>query len=157
MMSYVMNSTLYLSYELSFCPSGCHQITDASIISISTNCSGPQLLDLRNCQKITDASIISLSTHCTRIQSLHLSLCDQISDASIISISENCTGLKSLNVSETNISDASLIAIAKNCTGLQYLRTEACDSLSSDVLRDYFDSVSKLRADLLSIYPFLPI
>ena len=83
--------------------------------------------------------------------------CPLITDASIISISENCTGLKKLKVTDTNITDASLIAIAKNCTGLQLLITCNCYRLSSDKLRDLFDSVSKLRAVLLSIYPSLLI
>ena len=140
------------SLDLSFC----RQITDASIILISTHCTGLQSLQLGGCQ-ITDASILLLSTHCIGLQSLSIWGCDQITDASIISISENCTGLKRLNVSLTNITDASLIAIAKNCTGLQYLDTDDCDGLSSDKLRDDFNSVLQLRAVLLSIYPSLPI
>ena len=136
---------------------GCGGITDVSIISISTHCTRLQLLNLSACDQITDDSIISMSTHCTGLQTLNLSGCDQLTDASIIPISENCTGLKELYIPYTVITDASLIAIAKNCTGLQYLSTDDCDSLSSDVLRDYFDSLSKLRTVILSIYPSLPI
>ena len=135
----------------------CQKITDVSIISISTHCTGLQSLNLEECNLITDVSIISISTHCTGLQSLNLWSCHQITDASIISISENCTGLKEFDVSYTNITDASLIAITKNCTGLQYLCTYGCDGLSSDELRDEFNSVSELRAVLLSIYPSLPI
>jgi len=136
----------------------CNQITDASIISISSLCTGLQSINLEYCYKISDASIISISTHCTGLQFLYLLGCLQITDASIIPISENCTGLKELNIPYTNISDASLIAIAKNCTGLQLLRTDDCDSLSSDELRRHrFDSISELRAVLLSIYPSLHI
>ena len=135
----------------------CRQITDAKIISICTHCTGLHSLNLEGCYQITDASIISISTHFTRLQALNLHGCDQINDASIIPISQNCTGLWRLNVSETAITDASLIAIAKNCTGLQYLDTYDCDGLSSYKLRDEFNSVSKLRAVLLSIYPSLQI
>ena len=135
----------------------CHQITDASIISVSTNCTGLKLLNLNGCDMITDASIISISTHCTGVQSLNLHGCRKLTDTSIISISENCTGLKELHVSLTNITDASLIALAKNCTGLQHLLTDHCNGLSSQKLRDEFNSVSKLRAILLSIYPSLSI
>jgi hypothetical protein len=134
------------------------QITDVSIISISTYCSGLQSLNLHGCDQITDASIISISTHCTGLHLLDLLGCHQITDGSIIPISENCTGLDLLCISETSISDASLIAIAKNCTGLQLLDTYDCDSLSSYKLRySSFQSVSQLRAVLLSIYPSLLI
>ena len=133
----------------------CREITDVSIISVSTHCTGLQSLDLWGCREITDASIISISTQCLGLQSLNLQGCRKITDASIIPISENCTGLKRLFASETNITDASLIAIAKNCTGLQLLRTYGCNGLSSDKLRYEFESVSELRAVLLSIYSFI--
>jgi len=136
------------SLNLEFC-----KITDTSIISISIHCTRLQSLNLRYCHEITDASIISISVHCTGLQSLNLDRCRKITDASIISISENCTRLKELNLHHTIITDASLIAIAKNCTGLQLLTTDDCDSLSCNVLRGYFDSLSKLRAVLLSIHP----
>jgi len=135
----------------------CHQISDASIISIATYCTGVQSLDLGWCTQITDACIISISIHCSGLQSLNLGDCHQITDASIISISKNCTGLQRLFVSFTAITDASLIAIAKNCTELQLLNTHDCNGLSSRELRRYFDSVSELRAALLFIYPSLPI
>jgi len=136
----------------------CYQITDTSIISISTHCTGLQSLDIEKCHQITDASIISISTHCTGLQSLNLYNCVHISDASIILISEKCTGLKRLDVSYTRITYASLIAIANNCTQLQSLCTYRCNGLSSDKLHNYeFESVSELRAILLSIYPFHPI
>jgi len=63
--------------------------------------------------------------------------------------------LNELVVSETDITDDSLIAIAENCTGLQLLYTDGCSGLSSDELRYEFNSVSELRAVLLSIYPSL--
>jgi len=114
-------------------------------------------LHLYRCYQITDASIISISTHCTGLYSLDLYGCRQMTDASIISISENCTGLKTLLFSFSKVTDASLIAIAKNCTGLQYLDTYECYGISSIYLRYQFNSVSELRAALLSIYPSLLI
>ena len=139
------------------CLQGCNELTDASIISISTHCNRLISLNLVDCPKITDVSIISISTHCTRLQFLNLHGSKNITDICIISISENCTSLKDLYVSYTNITDASLIAIVKNCTGLQCLDSYGCDEVSSSNLRDYFDSVSELRAILLSIYPSFTI
>jgi len=65
--------------------------------------------------------------------------------------------LKRLNATWANITEASLIAIAKNCTGLQLLTTYGCSGISINKLRGEFNSISKLRAVLLSIYPSLPI
>ena len=134
----------------------CVGITDAGLITISMHCPNLKSFMVDYSSQITDASIISIPSHCIGLQSLNLQGCKQITDASIISISENCTGLKRLNVSYTNITDASLIAIAKNSTQLQYFNAEGCNRISFQ-LRQYFESISELRADLLSIYPSLPI
>ena len=74
-------------------------IRDASIISISTHCTGLQSLNVSRCTLLTDASIISISTHWTGLQSLNVSSCSQLTDASIISVSTHCTGLQSLDIS----------------------------------------------------------
>ena len=91
-------------------------ITDASIKSISTNCTGLQELDLVGCSKITDASMISISTHCNGLQFLSLEGCHQITDASIVSISTHCTGLQALHLyGHFEITDASIISISTHC------------------------------------------
>jgi F-box and leucine-rich repeat protein GRR1 len=112
---------------------------------------------LSNCKLLTDASITSISINCTGLQSLYLGGCHKITDESIISISTHCIGLKRLNILGTKITDASLIAIAKKCNRIQLLNAYGCDGLSSRELSRGFKSVSKLRAVLLSIDPSLPI
>ncbi len=69
-------------------------------------------LMLKSCDQITDASIKSISVNCTGLQSVNLERYYQLSDASIIYISENCTGLNELYISHTNITDTSLTVIA---------------------------------------------
>ena len=133
----------------------CKKITDAGLITISENCYNLKSLSIYG-NLITDASIISISIHCTRIQMLYISS-STITDASIISISEKCIELQRLLVDSINITDASLVAIVKNCTGLKYFNTYRCDGLSCSKLRRSFNSISELRAILLSIYPSLPI
>ena len=76
----------------------CRQVTDVSIISISTHCIRLQSLNVVSCGQITDVSIISLSTYCTGLHSLNLERCCHITDVSIILISIYCTGLQSLNL-----------------------------------------------------------
>jgi len=86
----VTPSSIENKYVDQFKYSTCYQITDASIISISTHCTGLQSLHLVGCGQITVACIISISTHCTGLQSLNLGNCVQITDISIISISKKC-------------------------------------------------------------------
>jgi hypothetical protein len=135
----------------------CRAITDAGLITISEHCTNLKSLHVYFSNHITDYSIISVSTYCTGLQSLNLCSCHQIKDASIILISTHCTCLQRCIFSYIKITDASLIAIAKNCTGLQHLNTYGCNRLSSDELRHEFNSISELRAVLLSIYHSLPI
>jgi len=149
----IISLSIYCTGLLSLHLEYCGKLTDASIISISSHCTGLLSLNLQYCNQIGNDSIISISTNCFGLKSLNLGWCHKITDVSTISISENCTGLKELKVSGTSISDASLIAIAKNCTELQLLTTYQCYSLSSEKLRHDFDSLSELRAVLLSIYP----
>ena len=133
------------------------QVTDHTLQSIAEHCTCLQSLSFRDCRAITDAGLITISEHCTNLKSLHIYFSNHITDYSIISISTHCTGLQRCIFSCIKITDASLIAIAKNCTGLQHLNTFECNGLSSDELRHEFNSISELRAVLLSIYPSLPI
>ena len=55
-----------------------------------------QSLDLGRCRKITDDSIISISTYCTGLQSLNIEKCVHINDASLKAIAMNCIRLQSL-------------------------------------------------------------
>ena len=65
-------------------------------------------LNLDGCCQITDASIISISENCTGLKELHVSLTN-ITDASLIAIAKNCTGLQYLYTGECNrLSDEEL-------------------------------------------------
>ena len=86
-----------------------------------------------------------------------LELLQYLSVDDIVKLDSACMNHKYRHQLLEKITDASLIAIAKNCTGLQHINTSACDVLSSYKLRSHFNSVSELRATLLSIYPYLPI
>ena len=96
----------------------------------------------------------------------HVVMRGPIIDDMAIFIISHCPCLLSIDIGDCKISslqitDRTLHSIAQHCTGLQslqLLKTGGCYSLSSDVLRNHFKSVSKLRAVLcLSIYPSLPI
>ena len=67
---------------------------------------------------VTDESIISIATHCTGLLHLNDSNCLFLTDASIISISFHCTRLEMLSVGRINITDESIISIATHCSNL---------------------------------------
>ena len=132
------------------------KITDVSIISVATNCTGLKCLHLNDIIQITDRSIMSIATQCSGLQRLRLSFCPQITDSSIISISNHLVVLQSLALyscnSITNISMKAIVNSKSNCfySGLHFLSIDECTGLSNTLCRSY-KSISELRAILLSI------
>ncbi len=65
---------------------------------ISTHCNGLQSLHLEYCRQITDASIISISENCTGLKELYV-YATKITDTSLIAIVKNSTELQLLKSS----------------------------------------------------------
>ena len=65
---------------------------------ISTHCSGLQSLDLQGCRQITVATIISISENCTGLKELYV-YATKITDTSLIAIVKNSNGLQLLDSS----------------------------------------------------------
>jgi F-box/leucine-rich repeat protein 2/20 len=109
--------------------SRCKLLTDASIISIATQCSGLERLSV-DWTNLTDKSIISIATHCWDLVCLDVSCCFLLTDKSIKSISSQCTSLKEINLSGCKITDASILSIAIHCPRLQHLDVSGCEQLT---------------------------
>ena len=58
-------------------------MTDASIISITVNCSKIQILDIWNCDGITYASLIAIANNCTGLQLLDTDRCTGLSHSKL--------------------------------------------------------------------------
>ena len=96
---------------------------------------------------LTDASIISISTHCTGLQSMKVSGCEQLADASIISIAVHCARLQSLFILlYSKLTDASIVAVASHCSEMRNVlfSFDGCQGVSES-LRTYYHSISELR------------
>jgi hypothetical protein len=96
-------------------------VTDESIISIATHCTGLLLLNIGFCLLLTDASLLSIANHCPRLQELDVSGCEHLTDVSLISISTNCTSLEILRISHTNFGNNGLYSMATHCKKLRLL------------------------------------
>jgi hypothetical protein len=80
-----------------------------------------QSLNISNCSLLTDASIISIITYCTGLQSLDISLCNQLTDDSIRSISMHYNGLQSLNVYRCRVLSHTMSALKSNYPSLRVI------------------------------------
>ena len=96
-------------------------VTDESILSIATHCTGLLLLNIAFCLLLTDASLLSIATHCPRLQELDYSGCENLTDISLISISIYCTSLEILRISHTKFGNNGLYSIATHCKKLRHL------------------------------------
>merc|ERR1719331_2347962 len=79
----------------------CFQLSDVSILAISSNNTNLQELDVSRTQlgyKITDVSLLSLAERCPGLHKLDLSGCDAISDVGISWLSSGCHALLNLNL-----------------------------------------------------------
>jgi Leucine-rich repeat (LRR) protein len=139
---------------LSLAISGCHNITDEGIFSLSLGCKKLQYLMLQECNKISDVSLKYLSSSsnvhggCPDLQ--HLSLRQgfgrssdmshyespaNITDAGIHYLSNGCSTLQTLDLGRcTLVTDQGLHSLSRGCQLLQHLDLEHCDKVTDQGL-----------------------
>ena len=105
-------------------------ITDSTIISIATYCTGLRSLSLQKCFRLKDASVSLLTKTCHRLQWLNISQCRNLTDISIISLSLYCTQLVVLDVSGIPLTDDSILSISTHCSKLQIINFSECRKLT---------------------------
>ena len=122
----------------------CVQLIDASIISISTHCTGLQSLNLGRCHQITDASIPSiLNLECC---------CADISDASFIVIAMD------LVVTSYVVMNSSLRAVFLSITGVPAPEQQDDDGpnlLSEEALKKESDRLCRKNQIFKKVTVFL--
>jgi len=124
----------------------CFRLRDASMTLLSKACNGLQWLNISQCRNLTDISIISLSLYCTQLVVLDVSGIP-ITDASIMSISTRCHKLQIVNFSECRkLSDVSIISISTNCKGLQSLDLSNCEKITDKCIIYISTHSLKLRS-----------
>ena len=108
----------------------CFRVRDASMSLLTKACRCLQWLNISQCRNLTDISILSLSLYCTQLVVLDVSGIP-ITDDSILSISTHCFKLQIINFSECrNLTDVSIISISTHCKGLQSLDLSSCEKIS---------------------------
>lgn len=105
-------------------------ITDSTITSIATCCTGLRSLSLQKCFRVRDISMSLLTKACRCLQWLNISQCRNLTDISIISLSLYCTQLVVLDVSGIPITDDSILSISAHCFKLQIINFSECRKLT---------------------------
>jgi hypothetical protein len=115
--------------------SGCEQIFNAELATITKSCPMLQSLNLDWCYQITDTGFQEIAINCPLLLSLILSWCGQITDTGLEVIAKNCKLLQSLDLFYCKkITNTGLQAIIENCKLLKTLTLLKCDQITAEAI-----------------------
>ncbi|XP_058729675.1 uncharacterized protein LOC131601798 [Vicia villosa] len=137
-MDCIVNSqlkSLYLAH--------CQELTDETIIRLSSILSNLQLLDLNSCQLISDESICQVLRRFCNIRHLNLANCSRVK--LLVGMNFELLKLEVLNLSYTAVHDETLFAISKGCRGLLQLNLENCRYVTCKGVKYVVENCTELR------------
>ncbi|KAJ7311960.1 hypothetical protein JRQ81_006283 [Phrynocephalus forsythii] len=147
--------------------SGCSELTDQAVLTISSHLLHLQYLHLGKLPRITEAGFQKVS-HLRQLQSLDVSECSLVSCGELVkafSAVEGCPRLVSLNVAfcsllqiisfpelrflslslVPNLTDTSLLAVAHKCRSLEHLSLSHCVNLTDEGFVEAARSLRRLQ------------
>merc|ERR1712150_265094 len=114
--------------------SQCKLLTDDALLSIGSNFSKLQLLDMSNCEEITGTGI-AVGNGCRDLRILRLSDCEDVTDEGIIAVGRNCKDMEELNLNNCEkLTDKAIKVVAKGCKQLQELTLNGCELLTDEAM-----------------------
>ena len=108
------------------CFSHC-KLTDEGVKGFCLKCEALQSLNLSGCQDILDDSIVTLSTECTSLQRVQLSWCVKLTEKSLDALVTNCQKLTCVDMSHCAIRHLPFCIL--DHSSLQELKVEGCTGL----------------------------
>ena len=110
--------------------SGCHQLTNIGLRSLSLKCANLETLDFTGCHRLDDQSLLTLASGCYNLKHMILTDCTTISDNGVATLAQACPELIALDLRGcTNVGefgDKALKAIGEYCSSLNQLNLMAC-------------------------------
>ncbi|XP_058729744.1 uncharacterized protein LOC131601853 [Vicia villosa] len=137
-MDCIVNSqlkSLYLAH--------CQELTDETIIRLSSILSNLQLLDLNSCRLISDESICQVLRRFCNIRHLNLANCSRVK--LLVGMNFELLKLEVLNLSYTAVHDEALYAISKGCRGLLQLNLKNCLYVTCKGVKYVVENCTQLR------------
>eukprot|EP00899_Mesostigma_viride_P017163 jgi/Mesvir1/25448/Mv01719-RA.1 len=96
---------------------GCYLVTDASICRLAENCSGLEVLRIREAS-ITPASVEAIAAHCPDLRELDIAHCIE-GQMSLAAIARGCRKLQYLDITAPHgVTEEAVLAVSRYCTQL---------------------------------------
>ncbi|KAL2268939.1 hypothetical protein VTJ83DRAFT_3785 [Remersonia thermophila] len=108
-------------------------ITDASINALAENCPQLQGLNISGCHRISNESLIHLAKSCRYLRRLKLNDCGQVQDEAVFAFAENCPNILEIDLNQCRlVTNAPVTALFTQGTALRELRLANCELLDDE-------------------------
>jgi len=125
--------------------SGCANITDTSLILLSTRCKNLSILKLSRCPLVTDVGVEFLAEQLgANLVDLSVTHCPAVTDRSASKLAEFCPCLKALDIGYTGVTAQGVDAVARSLIQVETLGI-ACLPLPVPLFRSLFRRLPALR------------
>lgn len=124
------------------CFSHC-KLTDKGAKEFCSKCKTLQSVNFSGCQDISDDSIIALSTNCTSLKKVQLSWCVKLTEKSLEALVTNCQNLTSVDMSQCVVRHLPF-GILEHLS-LQELKVEGCTGLRCPPLEVAINGLESCR------------
>uniref|UniRef100_A0A667HKH0 F-box/LRR-repeat protein 15-like leucin rich repeat domain-containing protein n=1 Tax=Lynx canadensis TaxID=61383 RepID=A0A667HKH0_LYNCA len=130
---------------------GLKMMRDQIVHCIVTQCPKLDSLVLSSCSQVTDVSLVEISTYLRTLRYLDVSGCRQITNAGIHALARSCHQLKYLDLSSTGISKRGVCSLANYChISLECVKLSFCKNVTLDVVKKLCKNCRRLK--ILHLY-----
>ncbi|XP_073489836.1 uncharacterized protein [Aquarana catesbeiana] len=125
---------------------GCHALTAKSLISITTECSHLENLNIGRIPKVTDVCLTKIASNLHKINTLNLTGLNVVRDRAVHYIVKQCPKLENITLSScSQVTDISLVEISTYLRTITYLDVSGCKKISDIGIQALARSCQQIR------------
>ncbi|XP_068092977.1 uncharacterized protein [Hyperolius riggenbachi] len=110
---------------------GCHALTAHCLISLTTECSHLENLNIGRVPKVTDVCLTKIASNLHKMNTLNLTGLNVVRDRAVHVIVKQCPKLENLTLSScSQVTDVSLVEISTYLRTIKYLDVSGCKKIS---------------------------
>ncbi|XP_037349065.2 protein AMN1 homolog [Talpa occidentalis] len=126
-------------------------VKDGIVHLIVTHCPKLESLVLSSCSQVTDMSLVEISTYLKALRCLDVSGCRQVTNAGVHALARSCHHLKCLDLSSTGISKRGVCLLANYChISLECVKLSFCKNVTLDAVKRLCKNCRRLK--ILHLY-----
>ncbi|XP_076985287.1 uncharacterized protein LOC143657131 [Tamandua tetradactyla] len=130
---------------------GLKMVRDRIVHLIVTQCPKLDSLVLSSCSQVTDMSLVEISTYLRTLRYLDVSGCQQVTNVGLNALARSCHQLKYLDLSSTGINKRGVCLLANYChISLECVKLSFCKNITLDVVKKLCKNCRRLK--ILHLY-----